>query len=254
MKKKKLLTTLAIAGMCTLAPFMLSGCANGVDGKNGANGLNGKSAYEIAVENGFEGTELEWLESLKGEKESFTVSFDYNLGKFLPAYNSINGYRTNSVEVEQGDWVTLPNVETEYEELAKYFKGWHTGTSVYDARFTNYTPVNSDLILYAMWDEELLEKDLYATEGLEIRFDSTFHRSEVVSYTGTETSVTIPRLIKTNLKFEEVTYIALDSNPATQIKELVLSEDNYIRYFNGQYFGDLETISGNLNNLTYLTP
>lgn len=32
--------------------------------KNG----NGASAYEIAVENGFEGTEAEWLESLKGEK------------------------------------------------------------------------------------------------------------------------------------------------------------------------------------------
>ncbi len=27
----------------------------------------GKSAYEIAVEQGFEGTEAEWLESLKGE-------------------------------------------------------------------------------------------------------------------------------------------------------------------------------------------
>lgn len=27
----------------------------------------GKSAYEIAVENGFEGTVVEWLESLKGE-------------------------------------------------------------------------------------------------------------------------------------------------------------------------------------------
>jgi hypothetical protein len=26
----------------------------------------GKSAYEIAVENGFEGSEAEWLESLKG--------------------------------------------------------------------------------------------------------------------------------------------------------------------------------------------
>ncbi|MBS1313906.1 MAG: hypothetical protein HP048_00970, partial [Clostridia bacterium] len=27
----------------------------------------GKSAYEIAVEHGFEGTEAEWLESLKGK-------------------------------------------------------------------------------------------------------------------------------------------------------------------------------------------
>ena len=28
--------------------------------------LSGKSAYEIAVENGFSGTEEEWLETLKG--------------------------------------------------------------------------------------------------------------------------------------------------------------------------------------------
>lgn len=31
-------------------------------------GRPGKSAYEVAVENGFEGTEAEWLASLKGEK------------------------------------------------------------------------------------------------------------------------------------------------------------------------------------------
>ena len=32
--------------------------------------LAGKSAYEIAVEEGFEGTEAEWLESLKGKDGS----------------------------------------------------------------------------------------------------------------------------------------------------------------------------------------
>lgn len=31
-------------------------------------GIKGESAYEIAVRNGFEGTESEWLASLKGEK------------------------------------------------------------------------------------------------------------------------------------------------------------------------------------------
>ena len=34
----------------------------------GGAGADGKSAYEIAVENGFEGDEQAWLESLKGEK------------------------------------------------------------------------------------------------------------------------------------------------------------------------------------------
>ena len=42
---------------------------NGADGKNGVDGINGsdgKSAYIIAVEHGFSGTENEWLQSLKG--------------------------------------------------------------------------------------------------------------------------------------------------------------------------------------------
>ncbi|WP_462367687.1 hypothetical protein [Ruminococcus callidus] len=43
---------------------------NGADGKNGVDGINGsdgKSAYIIAVEHGFSGTENEWLQSLKGK-------------------------------------------------------------------------------------------------------------------------------------------------------------------------------------------
>lgn len=42
---------------------------NGVDGKNGTNGISGsdgKSAYIVAVEHGFTGTEDDWLQSLKG--------------------------------------------------------------------------------------------------------------------------------------------------------------------------------------------
>lgn len=39
-----------------------------VAGAGGIKGEDGKSAYEIAVENGFVGTESEWLESLVGAK------------------------------------------------------------------------------------------------------------------------------------------------------------------------------------------
>ena len=41
--------------------------APGNNGMDGADGTDGKSAYNIAVDNGFVGTEAEWLESLKGE-------------------------------------------------------------------------------------------------------------------------------------------------------------------------------------------
>ena len=40
----------------------------GLDGTDGTNGADGESAYEIAVANGFVGTEVEWLASLKGDQ------------------------------------------------------------------------------------------------------------------------------------------------------------------------------------------
>lgn len=43
------------------------------NGTNGADGNNGKSAYEIAVQNGYTGTEEEWLTSLKGADGVTTV-------------------------------------------------------------------------------------------------------------------------------------------------------------------------------------
>lgn len=41
---------------------------DGRDGVNGKDGVDGKSAYEIAVANGFVGDEAAWLTSLKGDK------------------------------------------------------------------------------------------------------------------------------------------------------------------------------------------
>ncbi len=40
----------------------------GADGKDGSNGVNGKSAYELAVDNGYAGKLADWLASLEGEK------------------------------------------------------------------------------------------------------------------------------------------------------------------------------------------
>lgn len=39
--------------------------------------LGGKSAYDVAVEQGFKGTEVEWLESLRGEQGPQGVSGVY---------------------------------------------------------------------------------------------------------------------------------------------------------------------------------
>ena len=58
-------------------------CADGTDletklstiAGGGGSGTAGKSAYEIAVDNGFVGTETEWLESLKGAEGTNGATF-----------------------------------------------------------------------------------------------------------------------------------------------------------------------------------
>ena len=76
---------------------------NGELGGGGGSGTAGKSAYEIAVDNGFVGTETEWLESLKGaegtEGTTFTpsvsatgyLSWSNDDGKENPATVNIKG-------------------------------------------------------------------------------------------------------------------------------------------------------------------
>ena len=48
---------------------------NGNQIEGGGSGTAGKSAYEIAVDNGFVGTETEWLESLKGAEGTNGATF-----------------------------------------------------------------------------------------------------------------------------------------------------------------------------------
>ena len=63
--------------------------ADGKDGVDGQDGVDGKSAFDIAKENGFVGTETEWLESLKGEGLSqadkdliSSIPSDFSTGSF----------------------------------------------------------------------------------------------------------------------------------------------------------------------------
>ena len=94
----------------------------GENGTNGTNGTTGKSAYEIAVENGFNGTEAEWLESLKGANGiNGTNGVDGNtwlVGTTVPNATEGNDgdlyldYSTWDVyHKESGAWVLLGNIK-----------------------------------------------------------------------------------------------------------------------------------------------
>lgn len=65
---EQVLTALGdLSQLNTAARENLVAAINEVFATGGGSGSDGKSAYEIAVDNGFEGTEAEWLNSLQGE-------------------------------------------------------------------------------------------------------------------------------------------------------------------------------------------
>ena len=84
--------------------------AKGADGKNGTNGSNGKSAYEIAKENGFKGTEAEWLASLAGAQGS---SCSIKVNEQKNGYDLTCGDKTVTItNGKDGESVTGPAGES----------------------------------------------------------------------------------------------------------------------------------------------
>ena len=57
---------------------------------SGSGALHGKSAYEIAVENGFTGTETEWLESLNGTSPHIGDNGNWFVGDIATGISATN--------------------------------------------------------------------------------------------------------------------------------------------------------------------
>lgn len=74
----------------------------GPKGDKGKDGNNGKSAYEIACDNGFTGTESEWLASLGGSGEGIDLS-EYVKKSELLEYVIPEGLSTDDIRSEMSD-------------------------------------------------------------------------------------------------------------------------------------------------------
>jgi len=84
---------------------------NGADGSDGQDGAAGKSAYDLAVENGFVGTVAEWLDSLQGaDGNSGNNGADGARGNSFWVYNTpsnvpITDFRDPFPFAQVGDYI-----------------------------------------------------------------------------------------------------------------------------------------------------
>lgn len=104
---------------------------NGKDGEKGADGANGDSAYEIAVKNGFEGTQSQWLASLKGA-DGANGKDGTNGEKGADGQDGADG-RSPYLD-ENGQWVIYNDATGQYES---------TGVSAADSLHAVNIPTQS---------------------------------------------------------------------------------------------------------------
>lgn len=92
----------------------------GINGTDGKDGINGKSAYEIAKEKGFDGSEAEWLESLKGKNgidgKNSSVSIIENENNTDDIYKLDISYTNGDVITN----FTTPNLKGDSAKLELY--------------------------------------------------------------------------------------------------------------------------------------
>ncbi len=129
--KKKLLTTL-LAGVLTISAFGLAGCAD--------------SAYDIAVKNGFTGTEQEWLQSLQGadgkdapkltvhdvyEEAVASGEFSGTFSEFLESYLALSVPENNDVEILAKNVLSTVSIYTGFEKSETGLLGQVVSKEVY---------------------------------------------------------------------------------------------------------------------------
>lgn len=101
-----------------------------VKGEAGGPGKTGKSAYEIAVDNGFDGTEVEWLESLRGAtgapgigKSAYEIAKDNGFPgtetEWLESLKGAAGAPGYIKEFTKGTWIQIGNISKYYISITK---------------------------------------------------------------------------------------------------------------------------------------
>lgn len=137
------------------------GSGSAIPGKDGKDGLNGLSAYEIAVKNGYIGSELDWLDSLIGPP-----GVDGNGKPGEPGKDGKNGLSAYDIAVKNGfvgtqeEWLESlkgegavyepiegdipikPITQKEYDALSQDEKDSETGWLITDSD-TIVTPPDS---------------------------------------------------------------------------------------------------------------
>lgn len=153
-KKVNIFAFIMMIAMCvfTIALSLKNNVKNGIDGDNGL------SAYEIACEKGFSGTEAEWLTSLKGEKGE----------------NALANVEARDIYESYLDVVGKTEAEYSYQEFLVYY---YSVIETYDSKTASQIAFSSTVdICYTYSEYTYYVASGYLTSGNEGEEDIPAYR------------------------------------------------------------------------------
>lgn len=124
--------------------------ADGLPGRDGIDGIDGKSAYIIAVEHGFSGTETEWLQSLKGadgrdgiipDMSNYATKAD--IAELQKQIESISGI--SYISVFESDSDTLQKYG---DSVYTYYNDGYRSLAGFAEIYPHFCPAENDYALY----------------------------------------------------------------------------------------------------------
>lgn len=145
----------------------------GIQGEQGIQGIQGKSAYQVAVDNGFEGTEQDWLKHISDGQPTFaatTADMTDQSKLYVMSDKKVYGYFSKTVPVKVNSFD--PNAENNhlnarFSHIATHGEVLNEG--VYNAQtnptgvqFTAYTNVGAFISDYIDVDFPTLGKNYKA--------------------------------------------------------------------------------------------
>ena len=202
----------------------------------GENGQAGLTAYEIAVQNGYKGTEEEWLESLKGEngKSGLTAyeiavknGYKGTEKEWLESLKGTDGETGKSV-YEIAKELGFKGTEEEWLATLKGEQG-DNGFSPFIGENGNWWIGETDTGISATPKN----MDRIGTDGLcfEMTIQGGVAGYEVVGYTGTATDIVIPNYI-----FDKpVVSIRQNALPSKITSLSISSNTEYLPVFEDNY-------------------
>lgn len=199
----------------------------GTDGTNGTDGTDGISAYQIAVRNGYTGSESEWVASLKGEKgENGARGADGKSAYEVAVDNGYSGTASQWLRSFNGGVFCLENYAESFE-AGYYFSDSLTPTEM--------TITLRNAITYASnWGFKVIK--FPANQTITVGLDSTTGGNLGTSGDGGGVVITVPEKLVIDLNG---CTIQIQANDYTKTKyQICKLRGDYSEIRNGTLIGD----------------